>query len=71
MRVQTDVIVLLLPNINLLNGQLFQKRERRNFQRFLDIKQLRSDLSSNIAGLRLIKGMRLLKNVNLFKRDFR
>ena len=71
MRVQTDVIVLLLPNINLLNGQLFQKRERRNFQRFLDIKQLRSDLSSNIAGLRLIKGMRLLKNVNIFKRDFR
>ena len=53
----TDVIAFLLENVYLHNGQLFQKSESENFQRFADIKQLQlqSCLSSNITGLRLIR----------------
>ena len=47
----TDVIAFLLENVDLHNGQLFQKSESQNFQRFADIKQLQlqSGLSSNIT----------------------
>ena len=34
----TDVIALLIANLDLLNGQLFQKSETQNCQRFLSIK---------------------------------
>ena len=47
---ETDVIAFLLENVDLHNGQLFQKRESQNFQRFADIKQLQSGFSSNITG---------------------
>ena len=56
-----DVIALLLAKVDLHNGQLFQKSETQNGRRFLDIKQLRSVLSSNKKGFRLIKALRLLK----------
>ena len=63
----TDVIVLLLEDVELLNGQLFQKSETQNCQRFLDIKQLQNGFSSNLVGL--INGLRLLKKVNKFKKS--
>ena len=63
-----DVIALFLANVDSLNGQLFQISEIQNCQKSLDIKQLRSGISSNIAGLRLISD---LKKVSNFKRDFR
>ena len=63
----TDLVALFLVKVDLINGELFQKSENQNCQRFLDIKQLRGGLSSNIAGLRLIKGLRLLKKMNNFK----
>ena len=47
---ETDVIAFLLENVDLHNGQLFQKRESQNFQRFADIKQLQNGFSSNITG---------------------
>lgn len=56
-----DVIALLLAKVDLHNGQFFQKSETQNCRRFLDIKQLRSVLSSNKKGFRLIKALRLLK----------
>ena len=67
----TYVITLLLANINLLNGQLFQKSKTQNCQKFLDIQQLRRGFSSNIVESRVTKGLRRLKSVNNFKEDFK
>ena len=53
-----DVIALFLANVDLLNGQLFQISEIQNCQKSLDIKQLRSGISSNIAGLKLISDLK-------------
>ena len=67
----TDVIALFLAHVDLLNGQSFRKSETQNCQIVIDIKQLRSGVSGNIAGLKLIEGLRLLKKVSNFKRDFK
>ena len=67
----TYVITLLLANINLLNGQLFQKSKTQNCQNFLDIQQLRRGFPSNIVESRVTKGLRRIKSVNNFKEDFK
>lgn len=67
----TYVITLLLANINLLNGQLFQKSKTQNCQKILDIQQLRRGFPNNIVESRVTKGLRRLKSVNNFKEDFK
>ena len=67
----TYVITLLLANINLLNGQLFQKSKTQNCQKILDIQQLRRGFPNNIVESRVTKGLRRLKSVNNFREDFK
>ena len=67
-----DVIALFLANVDSLNGQLFQISEIQNCQKSLDIKQLRSGISSNIAGLRLISDLKkwtVSKGISDFRGD--
>ena len=48
------VKALLLVNLDLRHGQLFQKSGTQNCQRILEVKKLRSCLLCNIARLRLM-----------------